>query len=256
MHAICQRLSLVLIATAPQSYDVFGTGARAGQSVVHLTARVALPPSGGAGELRYAGGDDEDGGAAVAAQALQRQLTDQLRGAVRSLFDCSRCTEVVQGDGEAAAEPASMPCDDDLAHEASAKPMLLWCMFFARHVRVGGAGGGDEAVLPRGVYVTSEQHWGELDFDAATQEAKALFQAMFPGKPFVPPLPDPDAVPDDEGDSSVLDLGTEAATDMNSSSSFVDTEVKVTFDAPSLGLQLRADEHGLIVVDGAWLLAR
>jgi hypothetical protein len=128
----------------------------------------------------------------VAARELE--LQGFLKAAVRLLFASTGCSAVVDQGGDVSSAPAAAdpnpptPGDD----ASKSKPDLLWALFFNKAVRAE-----KPSKLPANVFVAEETHWGDLDFDGATVQAKQIFEQIFPGEPFLPALPDPDAVQDD-----------------------------------------------------------
>ena len=128
----------------------------------------------------------------VAARELE--LQGFLKAAVRLLFASKDCSVVVNHGGEvSSAAAAAVPTPPTPGDDASkSKPDLLWVLFFNKAVRAE-----KPSKLPTNVFVAEETHWGDLDFDGATVQAKRIFEQMFPGEPFLPALPDPDAVQDD-----------------------------------------------------------
>ena len=189
--------------------------APAGHYVVHLSCS-AMVDKQGAGEA-----------------ATRERLQGFLKEAARTLFSAGACTEVVDSAGDVHQGADTRP-EPEQPHT---KPTLIWCIFFSRTLSLGAGLEG----LPRNVFVAGDEHWGDMDFDGATDQARRIFEQIFPGEAFVPPLPDPDAVQDEVA----LLLETQG-----SGVDFEDREVEVQFSAPRLGLMLASDKDGLLKVSG------
>lgn len=204
-----------------QQFDRNAKVGPAGEFIVHLSCSATV---------------DADSQEVVAAKKVE--LQEFLKAAVRLLFDTAACTAMVDDAGEVAPAPAvgipNPPSPDD--SRSKPKPKLIWALFFNKTAHAE-----KPSKLPANIFVTEETHWGDLDFDGATAQAKRIFEQIFPGEPFLPPLPDPDAVQDD---AAVL-LDTEGQ-----GADFEDREVSVTFEELRLGLMLTADQDGLIRVSG------
>lgn len=210
---------------------------------------------------------------AVAARQLELQAF--LKKAARLLFDTASCTEVVNQTGGVAPSPEGAPVQGQVAppplpQAGPGKPELVYSLFFSKVVRTAPA-----SSLPKNVFVVGEQHWGAMDFDGATVQARRIFEQIFPGEPFLPALPDPDAVNDEVALLLVSDcfprhhhifcvfhlvrlLGRlpcshsgcrlELQETAGEGVDFVDREYTVTFGDGKLGLALLADKDGLIRV--------
>jgi hypothetical protein len=160
-----------------QQYDRNAKVGPAGEFIVHLSCLATVVV---------------DSPEAVAARQLE--LQGFVKAAVRVLFNAEMCSAVVGHDDKvssacAAAVPNPPISDDD---NCKPKPELVWVLFFNKTVRAE-----KPSKLPANVFVAEETHWGDIDFDGATVQAKRIFEQMFPGQPFLPALPDPDAVQDD-----------------------------------------------------------
>ena len=163
-----------------QQFDRNARVGPSGEFVVHLSCSATLT----------AQSQDE-----VAARQLE--LQEFLKASVRLLFDVETCTEAVNQSGDVATSATTaataVPPPQLAGDSSSSKPELVWCLFFSKTVRTAPP----PANLPKNVFVVDETHWGDLDFDGATAQAQKIFETIFPGEPFLPALPDPDAVQDE-----------------------------------------------------------
>lgn len=162
-----------------QQYDRNARVGPAGEFVVHISCSATVVA---------------ESHEAIAGRQLE--LQGFLKAAVRLLFDTKSCCEVVDNAGRVSSAPAPAPAasipaksDDE---SGNSKPELVWSLFFNKTVRATKSSN-----LPANVFVAEETHWGDLDFDGATLQAQQIFEQMFPGEPFLPPLPDPESVQDD-----------------------------------------------------------
>ncbi len=159
-----------------QQYDRNAKVGPAGEFIVHMSCSATVVA---------------DSPEAVAARQLD--LQGFLKAAVRLLFNTESCSAVVGHDGEVSSAAAAVPNPPTPDGDTNKpKPELLWAMFFNKTLRAE-----KPSKLPASVFVVEETHWGDIDFDGATAQARRIFEQIFPGERFLPPLPDPDAVQDD-----------------------------------------------------------
>ncbi|CAG0882808.1 unnamed protein product [Darwinula stevensoni] len=80
---------------------------------------------------------------------------------------------------------------DDSERTAEEKPAVLWyCIYEDQD---DSRSEFLDAELPQGLFFVPGQSW-ELDFDSHVQQARTVFERMYPGEDFLPRAPDPEDI--------------------------------------------------------------